>query len=87
MAAPVVAGVAALLRAYFPALTAEQIKEVLIQSSMKPNYQVRLPGGSRMVTLEEISVAGGMINAYTAARRAMNTKGKKKIKSVKVIRP
>jgi len=85
MAAPVVAGVAAIIRSYFPALTARQVKEILIQTSIRPNYKISLPGESKLIGLDEISVAGGMINAYTAVRKAMNTKGKKKIKEM--IRP
>jgi len=36
MAAPVVAGIAAVLRSYFPELSAAQIKEAILQSAYKP---------------------------------------------------
>jgi len=87
MAAPVVAGVAALIRSHFPALTAQQVKEILLQSSLKPGYKVSLPGDPQLVQMKDLSVSGGMINAYTAVRKAMQTKGKKKVKKVKSIRP
>jgi len=86
MAAPVVAGVAALLRAHFPQLSAAQIKSILVASSIKPNYQVSLPGNGRLVNMSDISVSGGMINAFTAVQMAMKTKGKIKIKR-EVLRP
>lgn len=76
MAAPVVAGVAALLRAHFPELTAAQVKSILIESSIRPSYKVSLPGNGKLVHMSEISVAGGMINALTAVKLAMKTEGK-----------
>src|SRR5690606_21116218 len=41
MAAPVVSGLAALIRAYFPNLTAEQVKEVIIKSVTKVDQKVK----------------------------------------------
>ena len=43
MAAPVVAGCAALLRAYFPDLTAEQIKQILMKSVTKVPGKMIMP--------------------------------------------
>jgi len=87
MAAPVVAGLAAILRAHFPSLTADQVKQIMISSSIKPKFKVNRPGEPELVELEALSVSGGMINAYTAVLSAMQTKGRKKIKEETTIRP
>ena len=47
MSTPCVTGVAALLLSYFPALTTDQIKDILIRSSFKPDIMVNQPGGSK----------------------------------------
>jgi len=72
MAAPCVAGVAALLRAYFPKLTAVQVKEILTKSSYKPSLNVRQPGRSAaLVPFSTLSRSGGIVNAYRAVQMAM----------------
>jgi len=79
MAAPVVAGVAAMVRSYFPDLTAEQVKDNLMQSAKKQKVKVIQPGTTEdMVTFGSLSVTGGVVNAYEAVRLAAQTKGKKR---------
>lgn len=79
MAAPVVAGVAAMIRSYFPDLTAEQVKDVLMQSAKKQKVKVIQPGSTEdMVTFGSLSVTGGVVNAYEAVQLAAQTKGKKR---------
>lgn len=80
MAAPVVAGVAAVLRSYYPALTAQQVKEIIIQSADPITDEVRKPGGTETVKFNELSVSGGMVNLEKAVKIASQTTGKKKIK-------
>src|SRR6056297_998 len=80
MAAPVVAGVAALLRSYFPELTAKQVKEILLESATRIDMDVKKPGTQDLVPFSSLSVTGGTVNAYEAVKLAMETKGKKKIK-------
>ncbi|UHG92359.1 S8 family peptidase [Spirosoma oryzicola] len=71
MAAPHVAGVAALLRSYFPKLTAVQVKDIMLRSSYKPNIEVRKPGRSgRPVPFGSLSKTGGLLNAYEAVKMA-----------------
>jgi len=73
MASPVVAGVAALLMSHFPALTAADVKRILIETSTKlPDRMVIRPGeeGAR-VQFAELSASGGIVNAYEAVRAAM----------------
>lgn len=71
MAAPVTSGVAAMLRSYYPTLTANQVKEILMQSSVKVKGKVFLPGADkRKIKMSELCVTGGIINAYEAVKMA-----------------
>ena len=81
MASPMVAGVAAMLRSYFPELTAMQVKEIIMKSATKQDALVNLPGskGAKKVKFSDLSKTGGMINAYEAVKMAMTVKGKKKL--------
>ncbi len=73
MAAPVVSGVAALLMAYYPELSAADVREILIATVTKlPALQVVPPGGTpnARVPFGSLSVTGGIINAYEAVKMA-----------------
>ena len=83
MAAPVVAGVAAMVRSYFPDLTAVQVKEILLQSSIKENLKVNKPGTTEKVSFSKLSTSGGIVNVTEALRLAATVKGKKKNKGSK----
>lgn len=80
MAAPVVAGLAGLIRAYYPSLTAEQVKQVIMKSVTKVDQKVKVKGesGSKRVYLDEISVSGGIVNAYQAIVEANKMVSNKK---------
>ncbi len=84
MAAPVVSGLAALLLEYFPDLSAEQLKYVIEKSVTPISDKVILPGTQgddpKMVSLSDISITGGEINAYNAVKLAMTLKGERKKK-------
>ncbi len=77
MAAPVVAGLAALLLEYYPTLSAEQLKYVIENSVTPIKEDVNLPGTETMVKLSDISVTGGIINAYNAVKLAATLKGER----------
>lgn len=70
MASPNVAGVAALIRSYYPNLTAAQVKQILKDSSVKPTHNVVITDGKtgKKITksFSEFSVSGGIVNAYNA---------------------
>ena len=78
MAAPMVAGIAALIRSYFPDLKAKQVKEIIEDSALPVNLEVTKPGEEVMVSFSELSATGGLANAYTAVKLAEQTKGKKR---------
>ncbi|NNC70362.1 MAG: S8 family serine peptidase [Flavobacteriaceae bacterium] len=71
MASPEVAGVAALIRSYFPSLTASQVKKIIMDSGIEYNGDVILPGSeTEKVPFKNLSVSGKIINAYNALKMA-----------------
>lgn len=73
MAAPVVAGVAAVLKSYFPELTPKQIIKILTKSSIKTykTKKVIKPGTKdEMIEFGELSNTGGIVNLYEAVKMA-----------------
>ncbi len=81
MAAPVVAGLAAMIRSYYPELTAVETKQIILESVEKPDQLVRVKVGetaTKMARLADISVTGGIVNAYNAILKAEEYNSKKK---------
>ncbi|MCI2228546.1 S8 family serine peptidase [Polaribacter sp. MSW13] len=77
MAAPSTAGVAALIRSYYPQLSASQVKHILMNSGVKINFDVIKPGSKsrenpkgEKVPFSELSVSGRIVNAYNALKMA-----------------
>jgi subtilisin family serine protease len=70
MAAPMVSGVAAILRSYFPQLTAEQIRNILLASVTKVPFDTTRPGSKKKAGFNELCVTGGIVNAYKAVEMA-----------------
>ncbi|RMF58137.1 MAG: peptidase S8, partial [Bacteroidetes bacterium] len=72
MAAPVVSGVAALLMAYFPSLSARQVADLLRQTAASyAGEQVIVPGtDGQKADFAGLSKTGGVVNAYAAAQAA-----------------
>lgn len=72
MAAPMVAGVAAMLKSYFPSLSMKQIKQVMLESSTKyKGTQQQLPGEETSVDFGTLSVTGGVINVKNAVKKCL----------------
>jgi subtilisin family serine protease len=72
MASPVVAGLAALIMAYHPELTAQQVKRIILDSATRyPDREVRRPGSEEeMIGFGTLSATGGIVNAFEAMRMA-----------------
>ncbi|HEX6964882.1 MAG TPA: S8 family peptidase [Gemmatimonadaceae bacterium] len=82
MATPVVSGLAALLMSYYPSLTAEQVKEIILDSATRyASQQVAKPGSdtSGEVPFGSLSATGGIVNAYAAVRMADQMSGQQKV--------
>ncbi|WP_369048428.1 S8 family serine peptidase [Tenacibaculum sp. UWU-22] len=77
MAAPSAAGVAALVRSYYPQLSASQVKHILMNSGTKINLEVIKPGSKtaenpsgEKINFSQLSVSGRIVNAYNALKMA-----------------
>ncbi|WGF93485.1 S8 family serine peptidase [Aequorivita marisscotiae] len=67
MASPEVAGVAAMIRSYYPNLTAAQVKQILMDSGLSVKTNVILGGEvSNTESFSNISKSGKMVNMYNA---------------------
>jgi subtilisin family serine protease len=67
MASPAVAGLAALLRSYYPTLTASQVKDIILESGLRLTKKVTVPGDpSVVVPFGELSKSSRLINVYNA---------------------
>jgi subtilisin family serine protease len=67
MAAPAVSGIAALIRSYFPKLTAPQVKKIIMQSGLSTKTHVVVGGDAdNTATFDKISRSGKMANAFNA---------------------
>jgi len=67
MAAPGVAGVAALVMSQYPSLTAAQVKKIILQSGLPIKTKVVLGKNTgKSASLDEISISGKIANAYNA---------------------
>ena len=67
MAAPAVAGIAAIIRGYYPQLSAAQVKQIIMDSGLTTNASV-IVGGDRNNTqrFQNLSSSGKMANLYNA---------------------
>lgn len=81
MAAPVVAGLAAMIRSYYPNLSAAETKQIILESVVKPEQTVQVKiseEATKTVKFSDISVTGGIVNAYNAIIKAEEFSNKKK---------
>jgi subtilisin family serine protease len=83
MAAPVVAGLAAMIWSHYPLFTAVQIKDIIMNSVVKVEQKLKIKedGDNRKVLLSDISVSGGIVNAYNALQLAEKTNSASRAKS------
>lgn len=67
MASPNAAGVAALIRAYYPKLKAAQVKQIIMQSGLPIDLEVAAGGNPNdMRYFKDVSMTGKIVNAYNA---------------------
>ncbi|MEI6865201.1 S8 family peptidase [Flavicella sp.] len=79
MASPSTAGVAAMIRSYYPELSASQVKHILMNSGTIINFKVIKPGTEdELVSLSELCVSGRIVNAFNAVKMADEMVVKKK---------
>jgi subtilisin family serine protease len=73
LSCPVVTGVAALLKSYFPFLTPEKIISIITTSGKPIDEEVSLPGDEeKKVKFSALSSSGRIINAYEAVKLALS---------------
>lgn len=70
MASPNAAGVATLIREYYPNLKASQVKQILMQSGTPLNLEVLVDEKRIKIPFSEASVSGKIVNAYSALKMA-----------------
>jgi len=71
MASPVVTGLAAVLKEYFPSLTPAEIRKIIMDSSVKYTTRVLRPGSQELVPFNRLSISGGIANLYNAIQMAI----------------
>ncbi|HEX5520171.1 MAG TPA: S8 family peptidase [Longimicrobiaceae bacterium] len=79
MAAPVVTGLAALLMAYYPELSAAEVKQIILESVTPHADQLVVRPGSETgerVPFSELATTGGVVNAYRAVQLAEQRVGR-----------
>ena len=83
MASPNVAGVAAMIRSYFPKLSAKQVKQILMSSGTPLPSKVVVGEKKELKNAAEVGKSASMVNAYNAFKMAeqlsKNPKAKLKI--------
>ena len=71
MASPNTAGVAAMLRAYYPNLKAGQIKDIIMKSGLETSTSVIVAGNpEKRASFKDLSKSGEMVNMYNAFKLA-----------------
>ncbi|NER09957.1 Subtilase family protein [Muriicola jejuensis] len=80
MAAPAVSGIAALIRSYFPNLTASEVKHILMDSGLSTKMSVVVGGDpEKAKPFDQLSRTGKIANAYNAlimAQKVSDSKSK-----------
>jgi len=72
MAAPVVAGTAALIRGSYPQLSALQVKDIILRSVTRVDHAVYVVKNQQklLIPFSELCVSGGVVNVYNALKLA-----------------
>lgn len=71
LSVPMVCGTAALIRSYYPNLTATQVKQIILDSGTSYDLEVLVPGvKDKKVPFSELSKSGKVLNVYNAMKLA-----------------
>ena len=71
LAAPMVSGTAALIWLYYPKLTVQEVKKIILESGVTINKNVVKPGTKEeMVPFSELCKTGKILNTYNAMKMA-----------------
>jgi cell wall-associated protease len=84
MSSPIVSHIAAMIRSYYPNLSAVEVKRIIMQSVWKPsdkNLEYQVPDKEETKTLSEIAATGGIVNAASAIQLASKYNTNKAIKT------
>jgi len=77
----IVSGIAALIRSYYPNLTASEVKQIIMESGITLDLMVSKPSYDRekeLVPFSSLSKSGKIVNAYNALLMAEEVSKKKK---------
>ncbi len=78
LAAPMVSGTAALIWLYYPNLTVQEVKQIILESGVTINKQVIKPGTeNELVPFSELCKSGKILNTYNAIKMAEERSKKK----------
>jgi cell wall-associated protease len=79
LAAPMVSGTAALIWLYYPKLSVQEVKQIILDSGTSYNIDVIVPGTKdKKVKFAELSKSGKVLNVYNAMKMAREISKKKK---------
>lgn len=79
-AAPIVSGVAALIRSYYPELSAAEVKDIILQSGVSYTIEIEIEQEGtpkKIIPFSECSKSGKIVNAYNALLMAEKRAKKK----------
>lgn len=71
MAAPATAGVAAVIREYFPELKSNEVCDVLMKTVVPYKKKVKIPGLKVKAKVADLCISGGFVNANNAVLELM----------------
>jgi hypothetical protein len=77
MACPATAGVAALIRSYFPELSAEEVASVMLKTAEPYSKTIKIPGKSKKDSkgkMNQVCITGSFVNAANAVEYLIQKK-------------
>ncbi len=78
LSAPMVSGTAGLIWLYYPKLTVQEVKKIIMESGTSYDVEVLIPGGNgKKVPFKDLSKSGKVLNVYNAMEMAKKMSSKK----------